>query len=216
MSIVGRTLARAYDRAFAAVYDPVLAGVERAGLGEVRVELLAAARGNTLEIGAGTGANLAHVPPTVSALTLVEPSEGMRARLIRRVAAHPHLPPTVVTSGDAATLPVPDASVDTVVATLVLCSVGDLGGTLREIRRVLAPDGQLLLLEHVAGHGRTRRIQGIIDPVWRVIAQGCRLVRDTRAELEHAGLDTSEVSDWRLPGGGITGPALLGVARPRT
>jgi len=214
MSLIGRTAARAYDRVFAAVYDPFLAGVERAGLGEVRAELLASARGNTLEIGAGTGANLIHLPPSVSALTLVEPSEGMRARLMRRVAAHPHLPPTVVTGGDAASLPVPDASVDTVVSTLVLCSVGDLEATLREIRRVLTPEGLLLLLEHVAGHGRARRVQGAIDPVWRVVAQGCRLTRDTRAELERAGFDTSAVADWRLPGGGVTGPALLGAARP--
>jgi hypothetical protein len=58
-------------------------------------------------------------------------------------------------------------------------------------------------------------IQRAIDPVWRVVAQGCRLVRDTRAALEQAGFDTTEVADWRLPGGGITGPALLGTAYPR-
>ncbi len=213
MSAIGRTFARGHDRLFAAVYDPILAGAERAGLAEVRAELLAEAGGRTLEIGAGTGANLAHVPPAVTELTLVEPSEGMRVRLMRRVANEPHLPPTVVLPGDAAALPLADASMDTVVSTLVLCSVGDLPATLAEIERVLAPGGRLLLLEHVAGHGRTRRIQGAIDPLWRVLAQGCRLVRDTRAALEQAGFDTSEVTDWRLPGGGITGPALRGTAR---
>jgi ubiquinone/menaquinone biosynthesis C-methylase UbiE len=213
MSAIGRTIARGYDRVFATVYDPLLAGVERAGLAEVRSELLAAARGHTLEIGAGTGANLPHIPTSVTRLTLVEPSEGMRSRLTRRVVSHPHLPPTVVVPGDAAALTQLDASVDTVVSTLVLCSVDDIGATLREIRRVLAPDGQLLLLEHVAGHGRTRRVQGAIDPVWRVVAQGCSLLRDTRAELEQAGFDTAAVRDWRMPGGGITGPALLGTAR---
>jgi ubiquinone/menaquinone biosynthesis C-methylase UbiE len=216
MSAIGRVFARGHDRLFAAVYDPLLAGVERAGLAEARAELLAEARGRTLEIGAGTGANLAHIPTAVTALTLVEPSEGMRRRLTRRVAEEPHLPPTVVLRGDAARLPLADASMDTVVSTLVLCSVDDLGTTLAEIERVLAPDGRLLLLEHVAGHGRTRTIQRAIDPVWRVVAQGCRLVRDTRGTLEQAGFDTSEVADWRLPGGGVTGPALLGTARVRT
>ena len=215
MSVIGRTFARGHDRIFAAAYDPILAGVERAGLAEVRAELLAQARGATLEIGAGTGANLAHIPAAVSALTLVEPSEGMRARLMRRVAGEAHLPPTVVLPGDAARLPLADASMDTVISTLVLCSVADLPATLAEIGRVLAPGGRLLLLEHVAGHGRTHRMQRAIDPVWRVIAQGCRLVRDTRGALEQAGFETTEVADWRLPGGGITGPALLGVAYPR-
>jgi hypothetical protein len=58
-------------------------------------------------------------------------------------------------------------------------------------------------------------VQGIIDPAWRVLARGCRLVRDTRTALERAGFDTTEVHDWTLPGGGVTGPALLGTARPR-
>jgi ubiquinone/menaquinone biosynthesis C-methylase UbiE len=213
MSAFGRAVARGHDRVFAAVYDPFLAGVERAGLAEVRAELLASARGRTLEIGAGTGANLEHLPASVTTLTLVEPSDAMRARLTRRVAAQTGLPPTVVVPGDAADLGLPDASVDTLISTLVLCSVGDLATTLRELHRVLAPDGRLLLLEHVAGQGRTRRWQGAIDPVWRVVAQGCRLVRDTRGALEQAGFDTSEVTDWRLPGGGVTGPALLGIAR---
>jgi len=216
MSAIGRAFARGHDRLFAAAYDPILAGVERAGLAEVRAELLGQARGRTLEIGAGTGANLAHIPAAVTGLTLIEPSDGMRARLIRRVAGEAHLPPTVVLPGDAARLPLADASIDTVVSTLVLCSVSDLPATLTEIDRVLAPGGRLLLLEHVAGHGRTERIQRAIDPVWRVVAQGCRLVRDTRGALERAGFDTTEVADWRLPGGGITGPALLGTARPQT
>jgi len=215
MSAIGRAFARGHDRLFAAAYDPILAGVERAGLAAVRAELLAEARGRTLEIGAGTGANLAHLPPSVTELTLVEPSEGMRTRLTRRVASEADLPPTVVLPGDAARLPLPDASMDTVVSTLVLCSVADLPATLAELDRVLAPGGRLLLLEHVVGHGRTRRIQRAIDPVWRVVAQGCRLVRDTRGALEQAGFDTDEVADWRLPGGGVTGPALLGTARPR-
>jgi ubiquinone/menaquinone biosynthesis C-methylase UbiE len=216
MSILGRPLARAYDRLFATVYDPFLAGVERAGLAEVRADLLSTAHGRTLEIGAGTGANLVHLPAGVDTLTLVEPSTGMRTRLTDRVARLAQLPPTVVVAGDAAALPVPDASIDTVVSTLVLCSVGDVDTTLVEVRRILAPGGRLLLLEHVAGQGGTGRWQRAIDPVWRRVAQGCRLTRDTRSALERAGFDTSEVADWRLPGGGVTGPALLGTATVRT
>lgn len=215
MSAPLQYVSRAYDRVFAAVYDPVLAGVERAGLAEARAGLLRGASGRTLEIGAGTGANLAHLPASISTLMLVEPSGGMRARLTARIAALPGLPPTTVLAGDAETIALPDASVDTAVSTLVLCSVRDLEATLAELRRVLAPEGRLLLLEHVAGHGRTRFWQRAIDPAWRVVARGCRLVRDTRGALERAGFDTTGVVDWRLPGGGVTGPGLLGTATLR-
>lgn len=214
LAAIGRT----YDHLFARVYDRVLAGPERAGLGRAREGLLAGASGRVLEIGAGTGANLAHLARTgIVSLSLVEPAAPMRARLAHRVAAlRHHLPEeTHVVDGSAAALPVADGTVDTLVSTLVLCSVPDLDEAVRELRRVLAPDGHLLLLEHVAGTGRTRRLQGMIDPGWRVVARGCRLVRDTRAALESGGFDTSEVADWRMPGGGVTGPALLGTARPR-
>lgn len=210
---VGRT----YDRLFAAVYDPILAGPERAGLSDARSRLLGDATGRVLEIGAGTGANLGHLPPGLRSLVLVEPSVPMRARLERRVAdLRARLPVDIlVADGSADRLPVEQASVDTLISTLVLCSVPDPRATIIELRRVLAPDGRLLLIEHVAGHGRVGRLQHIIDPAWRVIGRGCRLVRDTRAELERGGFDTREVEDWSLPGGGITGPGLLGTARVR-
>lgn len=210
-------LGRGYDRVFAAVYDPVLAGPERAGLGRARARLLAGASGHVLEIGAGTGANLPYLPQPLRSLVLVEPSAPMRARLDRRVTdlrGRLHGDIRVV-DGTAAQLPVADGSVDTLVSTLVLCSVADQPAAIAELRRVLAPEGRLLLIEHVIGHGRTGRWQRLIDPAWRIVGRGCRLVRDTRTGLERGGFDTSEVDDWALPGGGITGPALLGTARPR-
>jgi len=208
---------RAYDRLFAAVYDRVLAGPERAGLARQRERLMAGATGRVLEIGAGTGANLAHLPAGLDGLVLVEPSAPMRVRLEARVAGRRSALPgdTRVVAGSAAALPAADGSVDTLVVTLVLCSVPDLDAAVAELRRVVAPDGRLLVIEHVAGQGRTRRLQSVVDPAWRVVARGCRLTRDTRAALEAGGFDTSEVMDWRLPGGGVTGPALVGTARPR-
>ena len=214
LAVLGAT----YDRGFAAIYDRVLAGPERAGLADARADLLVGAAGRVLEVGAGTGANLAHLSPdAVESLVLVEPSAPMRIRLARRVAElRDRLPTdTRVVDGSAGALPVADGTVDTLVSTLVLCSVPDVDAAVAELRRVVAPGGRLLLLEHVAGHGRTRRMQGMIDPAWRVVARGCRLVRETRAALERGGFDTADVADWRLPGGGVTGPALRGTAHPR-
>ena len=208
---------RVYDRLSAAVYDPILAGPEREGLGDARARLLADASGHAVEIGAGTGANLRHLPRGLRSLVLVEPSGPMRARLELAVDdVRAELPADVrIVDGTAAALPVAHGSVDTLISTLVLCSVPDPQAAVAELRRALAPDGRLLLIEHVAGHGRTRRLQRIIDPAWRIVGRGCRLVRDTRAELERGGFGTTHVDDWALPGGGITGPALLGTARPR-
>jgi ubiquinone/menaquinone biosynthesis C-methylase UbiE len=210
-------LGSTYDRLFAALYDPILAGPERAGLAAARAQLLRDVTGRVLEIGAGTGANLAHLPSGLESLVLVEPSAPMRARLELRVSErHSHLPADVrVVDGTASALRIPDGSIDTVISTLVLCSVPVPEATIAELRRVLAPHGRLLLIEHVAGHGRTARLQRLIDPVWRIVGRGCRLVRDTRSTLEDGGFDTAQVDDWSLPGGGITGPALLGTARPR-
>ena len=200
------------DRAFAAVYDRVLAGVERAGLAARRRALVGTASGRVLEIGAGTGANLEHLPNGLASVTLAEPSPGMRRRLARRVVGSGRTDVTVVGAG-AETLPFPDAAFDTVVSTLTLCTVDDPERVARELRRVLAPQGRLLLIEHVTGTGATARWQRRIEPVWRHVARGCRLTRDTRATLSDAGFDVSGLSDWSMPGGGVTGPAIIGVAR---
>ncbi len=220
MTTTGR-LAAAWDRVVAALYDRVLAGAERAGLGADRAALLATASGRVLELGPGTGANLTHLPRGLDALILVEPSPAMRARLRARLAkvgaaAPGRLPAATVLAAAGDALPLPDGSVDIVVATLVLCSVRDPAAVLAEVRRVLAPGGRLLLLEHVAApEGRTRRLQRLLTPAWRRVAQGCHLDRDTRAALVAAGFDDAGVSDHRIPGAGPIGPALVGVARPR-
>jgi ubiquinone/menaquinone biosynthesis C-methylase UbiE len=207
-------LPRLVDRAFAAVYDRVLAGVERAGLAATRTDLLASAHGRVVEVGAGTGANLAAYPSGLDHLTLVEPSPAMRRRLADRVATlADRLPAVTVLDGRAETLPLADASADTAVVTLVLCSVEDPDRAAAELHRMLAPGGTLLVVEHVAGHGATARLQRRLDPVWRRVTRGCRLTRDTRTTLARAGFDVRGLADAALPGGGPTGPAIVGVAR---
>jgi len=228
---IADAMSGAVDRVFARAYDRVLAEFERGGMAEQRRSLLATARGRTLEIGAGTGANLAalselgrptaRVPEPLSPLTsllLVEPVAPMRRRLTERLAATrremPHALPedTRIVDATADTLPVADGSVDTVISTLVLCSVPDQASALAEIRRVLAPGGRLLLVEHVAGEGRLLRRQRRIDPIWRHIGRGCHLTRDTRQALDDAGFDTSAIDAWELPGGSRLAAAIAGTA----
>ena len=137
-------------RIFAALYDRLLSGTERAGLQDMRAELLAGARGRTLELGAGTGLNLAHYTDAVTELVLTEPDPHMARRLRSRLEDERPAPGRVeVIEAPAERLPFEDQSFDTVVSTLVLCSVESPGGAAAEITRVLKPEGRLLYLEHV-------------------------------------------------------------------
>jgi ubiquinone/menaquinone biosynthesis C-methylase UbiE len=200
------------DRAFAATYDPVMRGVERHVLAERRRSLLAGLSGHVVEVGAGTGANLAHLGADVDRLTLLEPSQAMAGRLRAKLAAEPR-PATEVIEAPAEALPLDDGSADAVVSTLTLCTVDDLALALAEIRRVLVPGGPLLLLEHVAGDGHLGRVQRAIEPVWKVFGRGCHLTRDTLSALQRAGFDTADVHPWRFPGRSPASPAIMGAAR---
>jgi ubiquinone/menaquinone biosynthesis C-methylase UbiE len=202
------------ERAFAAGYDRVLASSERAGLARMRRDLLGELHGEVVEIGAGTGANLEAYGPEVTRLTLLEPSEPMARRLREHLARfHPGAEVEVL-SAPAEALPLPDASVDVAVSTLVLCTVRDLDRALSEVERVLRPAGRLVLLEHVAGEGGTATLQRVLRRPWRAIGQGCNLDRDPRAALVARGWDAAGIEDVRLPMPAPTRPGQAGAARP--
>ena len=174
------------SRFSAAVYDPFFWAAERAGLAARRRALVAGARGRVLEVGAGTGLNAAHYPPEVD-LVLSEPDEAMAARLRRRVAALGRPAEVVVAGVDP--LLFPDDSFDTVVSTLVLCTVPDQDAALREIARVLRPGGRLLFLEHVRSESpRWARWQDRLNAPWRAFADGCHCNRRTLDTLSRGPL----------------------------
>src|SRR2546423_3049 len=145
-------------RLFASLYDATMSAVEAGGLGEHRRDLLAEAKGSVLEIGAGTGANVALYSDGVDELTLTEPEPAMLHRLQRRIrlyATH-----ALVLRAPAEDLPFTDDTFDAAVSTLVLCSVDDQPRALRELRRVLRPGGALLFIEHLrSGDPGTARLQ---------------------------------------------------------
>ncbi|MGH9157426.1 MAG: class I SAM-dependent methyltransferase [Acidimicrobiales bacterium] len=203
-------------RLFAATYDAALAPAERAGLADRRRRLLAGARGRVLEIGAGTGLNLAHYPAAVDHLDLVEPDGAMRARLARRLARWPSAVPVVVHGASLAEAPLAPASFDTVVSTLVLCTVPDLAAAIDHIATLLAPEGELLFLEHGRAPGARGRIQSLAGPLWRRLAAGCHLDRDIPVALREAGFVISDIERFRLARSGpLLSPAAQGVAWPR-
>src|SRR5258708_34646179 len=130
---------------FACIYDRMTASVEAAGLRAHRERLLGSASGRVLEIGAGTGANLPFYREGVEAITVAEPEAPMARKLARRLREQ--RPDIALVQAPAEQLPFGDAQFDTVVSTLVLCTVSDLPQALSEVGRVLKPDGRLLFIE---------------------------------------------------------------------
>jgi ubiquinone/menaquinone biosynthesis C-methylase UbiE len=194
----GRVYEATGGRFFAAIYDRVSAAGERAGLSDMRHSLLADASGVTLELGAGTGANLEHYPDAVTELVLTEPSEHMAKRLRQKVEASERAAEVVVAPGER--LPFEDARFDTVVGTLMLCTAPDAAAVLREVNRVLRPGGALLFLEHVrADDERLARWQDRLETPWGYLAAGCHPNRDTLATIEASGLAVENVERGRLP-----------------
>jgi ubiquinone/menaquinone biosynthesis C-methylase UbiE len=203
-----------WARSFAALYDPSLWLGERRGVRTQRQDLLGAARGRTLEIGGGTGLNLAHYPDDLEHLVITEPDPSMRARLGERVRRSGRRAELV--DAPAERLPFPDGSIDTVVSTFVLCTVDDPYHSLREIARVLRPDGQLLFLEHVrAASPRLASWQDRFADPWRRFARGCRCNRPTTELLAASGFTFERATEARWRGmPPIVRPLIVGRASP--
>ncbi len=169
-------------RVMAVLYDPFVWLGEIAGMRRRRRMLVAAARGRVVEIGAGTGLNVPHYPAAVDELILTEPEPGMRHKLARRARD------ARIVDAPAERLPFADASVDTVVTTLVLCTVDDPEGALREISRILRPDGQLLFIEHVRAASRfLAACQDRLVRPWRGFGGGCVCNRATLELMRSCG-----------------------------
>ena len=196
---------------FAAFYDRVSKGSEEAGLREERRQLLAAAEGATLEIGAGTGLNLEHYPEAVTRLVLTEPDEHMRRRLARRVSEV--RPSTEIVAAGVEGLPFPDGTFDTVVVTFVLCSVPQQEAALAEVARVLKPGGRLLFLEHVRSDDeKLAKWQDRITPLYNIV--GCNPNRDTLAAIEASALAVETVEHGEVPmAPKVERPMIAGTAR---
>ncbi|MGN6217782.1 MAG: class I SAM-dependent methyltransferase [Solirubrobacterales bacterium] len=210
---MGRLYDATWGRLFSACYDRGFKATEEAGLREMRRELLAGARGRVVELGAGTGLNLAHYPEGIESLTLTEPDPHMIRQLRQKLAEADRRAELV--EAPAEDLPFEDDSFDTAVVTLVLCTVPDQAAALREIGRVLKPDGQLLFLEHVRSrHPGLAKWQDRLEGPWRFLGDGCHCNRDTGAAIGAAGFQVGDLEHDALPKGPpIVRPLIRGSAR---
>jgi ubiquinone/menaquinone biosynthesis C-methylase UbiE len=195
---VGRIYDATWGRGFSAIYDWLMSSTEEEGLREMRRETLAKAGGRTIDIGAGTGANLGLYPSAVTELVLAEPDPHMLRKLGPK-AEEAGVEAKIVEAG-AEDLPFEDSSFDTAVFTLVLCTVPDAGRALAEAARVLRPGGRLLFVEHVRSQDSgVARWQDRLERPWRFIGDGCHCNRDTLASIEAASFSLDEVERSELP-----------------
>lgn len=178
------------DLRAARLLDGLMRVADRAGVRRARARVAGRARGSVLEIGIGTGSNFGAYPegvavhgldPSTAALSIAARRAGRGGRQVRLV------------EGDAGALPFDDATFDTVVATFVLCSVGDVGRSLAEARRVLRPGGTIRLLEHARSSVRgVGAVQACAAPAWARVSGGCRLDHDVLGAVRAAGLTVLE------------------------
>jgi len=174
------------DARTARLLDLGMRAADRAGLHRARSRIAGCARGDVLELGVGTGSNLRSYPVGVSinGIDVSAPALAIAAARARGMDRR-----VVLSMADATALPFADSSFDTIVATFVLCSVGDVDGALREARRVLRPGGTIRLLEHAeAIHPVVAGLQRRSAPAWARASGGCRLDHDVAASVRGAGL----------------------------
>jgi len=189
---------------FNSLYEPHVAPRKRALFGDLR--------GEVLEIGPGTGPNLAYYRSEIHWIG-VEPNPFLQIHL--REQARRLGRPIELRPGKAERLEAEDQSMDAVVSTLVLCSVDDVPGVLREILRVLRPGGRFYFVEHVAARQRWGRLlQRLLGPLIQLIGDGCHPDRETWAAIESAGFDCVRLEHFRVPIP-IFAPHIAGVARKK-
>lgn len=184
------------DNPFFARLWTAMSGHETEEMRRLRAANLAGLTGRVLEVGAGTGTNFAHYPPSVTEVVAIEPERRLAAHA-REAAAHAPVPVTVTTDSaeDFSTA----EPFDAVVCSLVLCSVDDPDGVLRELFSLLRPGGELRYLEHIAETGARARLQKVADAtVWPRMLGNCHTHRHTETAITVAGFRVEDARRERM------------------
>jgi SAM-dependent methyltransferase len=195
---MGRLYDATWGRGFTALYDSLMKSTEEEGLREMRRETLSSASGRTIDLGAGTGANIGLYPDSVTELVLAEPDPHM-LRKLRPKAEEAGVEAEIVQAG-AEDVPFEDSSFDTAIFTLVLCTVPDPAAALAEAARILKPGGRLLFVEHVRSEDSgLAGWQDRLERPWHFFGDGCHCNRDTVATIEAAPFTLEGVEKTELP-----------------
>ena len=183
-------------------------------VGRERRIALEPAQGDVLEIGFGTGLNLRHYPAAVTKLTVIDPNPMLEDRVARRIS-EARMPVEQLQLDASGRLPFEDASFDSVVTTFTLCSIDKINPALREMRRVLRPEGLFLFLEHGrSADPRIAKRQDFFNPVQKLIASGCNLNRPIDDLIRESGFCIVELDRFVMDDTPrIVGEMYRGTAR---
>jgi SAM-dependent methyltransferase len=190
--------------------------LRRKHLGPYRERVIGAAQGRVLEIeiGLGSGLNLARYSPAVRELLALEPDPNLIAMARKEPAARSR--PVRFLEAPAERIPLENSSIDTVVSTWTMCTIPDVRRALEEMRRVLKPGGWLLFVEHgLAPEPGVRRWQTRLDPFWTRVGGGCHLNRPIDTLVTGAGFGIDRLRAGYMPGPRILTFMYEGAARPR-
>jgi SAM-dependent methyltransferase len=200
-----------HDHVLPRIVDKACARSEFAGQRQLALSGL---RGDVVEIGFGSGHNLAHYPPGVDRVLAVEPSMVARRLAERRVAESGITVDYVGLDGQA--LALADDCADAAVSTFTLCTIPDVTRALRELARVLRPGGQLHFLEHgLSPDPKVAAWQHRLTPLQKRLAGGCHFDRPIAELVCSAGFRVVELENSYLPGPKTPSYLYRGVAEPR-
>ncbi len=179
---------------FPRILDFVMSG---GNFDEVRRDTLRNVRGNTLEIGFGTGLNLPHYPSSVGRLTTIDVNPGMGTLARKRIAHSGIKVDHRVLNGQS--LPMGDGTFESVVSTWTLCSIPDVDAALGEIHRVLAAGGRFFFVEHgLSNEAGIQRWQHRLTPIQKAFAGGCHLDRNIGSLIRGAGFHELELKTFYM------------------
>lgn len=187
-----------YSKLFARIYDPFMESMEQKVLSRYRKQLLEPLHGDILEVGSGTGVNFKLYPDGCRVIAS-EPSEHMlnyAKERLRTEFINANIELVLAGVGSEVLEDyVPEEGFDAIVCTLVLCTIPEPEKAVQSFKRWLKPDGKLIILEHVHAQNQPRKaFHSLVNPVWKHVAEGCNINRDTaemlrsvgfRAEWEH-------------------------------
>jgi len=182
---------------------------------KLRKKTVPLAVGKVLEVGLGTGQNVAHYHPgQVELVQAIDPAEELFELARQRIESQAI--EIVYTPASAEKLPFEDASFDTVLITFTLCTIPDVEKALSEMRRVLKPNGSLIFCEHgFAPEAGVQRWQDRLTPLWKKVAGGCHLNRPITELIQNAGFEISELdAGYHLDGPKPFTYIFRGIARP--
>lgn len=179
---------------FPSIYDMAMRPLEKTKFKKIRKTLVNQATGRVLEVGSGTGVNFPHYQ-NATQVDAIEPNPLMKERALKRMVGTRI--PIQIYQAKAEKLPFADNTFDSVVATLVFCTIPEPIKALQEIQRVSKPNAKILFFEHVrldqAFLGKT---QDILTPLWKKTCDGCHLNRDTLELIKQSNLSVLKVDTY--------------------